>query len=51
MESNLIKCPHCGKDIEVTEVLTHSIRESMRNDMQAELAKKEQDFAATASGT
>ena len=46
MESNLIKCPHCGKDIEVTEVLTHSIRESMRNDMQEELARKEQGFAA-----
>ncbi|MHB9070234.1 MAG: DUF2130 domain-containing protein [Sedimentisphaerales bacterium] len=45
MNKDLIKCPHCGKDIEVTEVLTHSIRESMRIEMQAELAKKEKDFA------
>ncbi|OHB54259.1 MAG: hypothetical protein A2Y12_18495 [Planctomycetes bacterium GWF2_42_9] len=43
--SNIIKCPHCGKDIEVTEVLTHSIRESMKAEVQAELAKKEQAFA------
>ncbi|RPJ75490.1 MAG: DUF2130 domain-containing protein [Alphaproteobacteria bacterium] len=38
---NLIKCPHCGKDIEVTEVLTHSIRESMKIELENELAKKE----------
>ena len=43
--TNLIKCPHCGKDIEVTEALTHSIRESMRNELEGELAKNEKEFA------
>lgn len=42
--ANNIKCPHCGKDIEVTEVLTHSIRESMKIELEGELAKKEADF-------
>jgi hypothetical protein len=45
MADQTIKCPHCGKDIEVTEVLTHSIRESMRNELESELAKNEQEFA------
>lgn len=44
MANNLIKCPHCGRDIEVTEVLTHQIRESMRTELEGELAKKEQEF-------
>lgn len=43
--TNLIKCPNCGKDIEVTEALTHSIRESMRNELEGELVKNEQEFA------
>ena len=43
--ANNIKCPHCGKDIEVTEVLTHSIRQSMKAELQAELSEKEADFA------
>lgn len=46
MTTNLIKCPHCGKDIEVTEVLTHSIRETMKAELEGELAKKEAAFAA-----
>ena len=45
MPDQTIKCPNCGKDIEVTEVLTHSIRESMRNELEGELAKNEQEFA------
>jgi len=45
MLDHTIKCPHCGKDIEVTEVLTHSIRESMKVELQSELAKREADFA------
>lgn len=32
---NLIKCLHYGKGIEVTEVLTHSIRESVLAEVQA----------------
>jgi hypothetical protein len=45
MTSNQIKCPHCGKDIEVSEVLTHSIRESMKAEVEGELARKEAQFA------
>ena len=45
MSNNQIKCPHCGKDIEVTEVLTHSIREGMRGEMERELTRKEQEYA------
>lgn len=46
MNRNLIKCPHCGKNIEVTEVLTHSIREEMKAELEGDLAMKEQDFVA-----
>lgn len=42
---DLIKCPHCGKDIEVTEVLTHQIRASVEAQIGGEFAKKEQAFA------
>ncbi len=45
MPDQVIKCPHCGKDIEVTEVLTHSIRESMKAELDGELAKNKQEFA------
>lgn len=44
--ANLIKCPHCGKDIEVTEVLTHSIREQMRGELSADLSRKETELVA-----
>jgi hypothetical protein len=40
-----IKCPHCGKDIEVTEVLTHQIRASMQAEVEGKLAEREQEFA------
>lgn len=45
MPDHTIKCPHCGKDIEVTEVLTHSIRESMKAELNEELTKNEREFA------
>jgi hypothetical protein len=45
MSEQTIKCPHCGKDIEVTEVLTHQIRASMQAEIEGKLAQREQVFA------
>jgi len=36
-----IKCPHCGEEIEVTETLTHQIKDEMQKEFQKQLEDKE----------
>ena len=38
--SNLILCPHCKKEIELSEALTHQIRESERSAIEKEISEK-----------
>ena len=45
MPDQSLTCPYCGKEIEVTEVLAHSIRQSIEADMQAGMQKKEAELA------
>ena len=44
MTEQTIKCPHCGKDIPLTEALTHQIQEKVRNELEIELREKEQNL-------
>lgn len=43
-----IICPNCKYEIEVTEVLSSQLRDQLRKEYEAELRRKEQDFAAKA---
>ena len=38
--TNLIKCPHCNKEFEPGEALTHQIRESERSAIEKEISEK-----------
>ncbi len=40
-----IDCPHCGKEIPLSEVLTKQIEESIKSEYEALLKRKETDFA------
>lgn len=44
MIEQTIKCPYCKKDILLTEALTHQIQEKVRNELEIELRKKEQNL-------
>lgn len=46
MSNQTIKCPQCGTQIELTEVLTGQIEQSVRVKYEAEAAKKEKELAA-----
>ncbi len=46
MKNQIIKCPNCGIEIELTEVLTDQIEQSIRGKYKAEAAQKEQEITA-----
>ena len=37
---NTIKCKYCGKDIEISEALTHEVQEKIRKDLEREIDEK-----------
>ena len=41
MEEGTITCPHCGQSFELSDALTHQIREHLKTELQAELVKRE----------
>jgi hypothetical protein len=41
MPDHTIICPHCNKEIPLTETLSHQIRESIQNELEAEAQEKE----------
>ena len=41
-----INCPHCGKEIPLSEVLTKQIEENIKSDYETILQKKEDEYAA-----
>ncbi len=44
--TNLIKCPKCGEEIEISEALSHSIREGVEKDLTIKIQKEaEEKFA------
>jgi len=42
MSNEIIKCPQCGYEIPVTEVLTHQIRESLKAELESDIQRREQ---------
>ncbi|MEQ1852351.1 MAG: DUF2130 domain-containing protein [Chthoniobacteraceae bacterium] len=43
MDQGTITCPHCGQSFELSDALTHQIREHLKVELQAELVKREAD--------
>jgi hypothetical protein len=41
MDQGTITCPHCGQSFELSDALTHQIREHLKTELQAELVKRE----------
>jgi len=50
MTNQVIICPHCHKEIPLTEALSHQIKEDLRKEFDAEVKKKEQDLAQKEQG-
>jgi hypothetical protein len=45
MANQTILCPHCKKEIPLTEAISHPIREELQKEFAAEARKKEQEIA------
>jgi hypothetical protein len=50
MMDNIIKCPNCGAEIEVTGALFSQIKDSLKDQMQAEFQEKEGEFRKKLQG-
>ena len=48
MDGQFIKCPYCGKDIELNEALTKPIRDAIRPQIEEEVLKKEKELESKA---
>lgn len=44
MPEQLIACPNCRENCEVCDVLTESIRDQLRRELEGELIKKQEDL-------
>jgi hypothetical protein len=44
MEPNKIVCPNCGTPINVSDVLFHQVQETLKQDFEAQTAKKDKEF-------
>ena len=45
MADQVIICPHCNREIPLTEAISHQIREQLRKEFDTEVKKKEQILA------
>jgi hypothetical protein len=45
MPDQVIICPHCHKEIPLTEAISHQIREQLRKEFDSEIQKKDQEIA------
>lgn len=45
MADQVIICPHCNREIPLTEAISHQIREQLRKEFDAEVKKKEGELA------
>ena len=45
MLDQTIKCPHCGKEIPLTETLSHQIKENLRKEIAEESKEREQELS------
>ena len=44
MAEQIIVCPHCNKEIPLTEAITHKIQEDIRKKFEADSRKREEEF-------
>ena len=44
MANQTITCPHCKKEIPLTEAISHQIREELRKEFETEAKKREQEL-------
>jgi hypothetical protein len=44
MADQVIICPHCNREIPLTEAISHQIREQLRKEFDSEVKKKEQEL-------
>jgi hypothetical protein len=44
MAEQVIICPHCNREIPLTEAISHQIREQLRKEFDSEVKKKEQEL-------
>ena len=44
MADQVIICPHCNKEVPLTEAISHQIREQLRKGFDVEVKKKEQEL-------
>lgn len=44
MTNQTITCPHCKKEIPLTEAISHQIREELRKEFEIEVRKREQEY-------
>ena len=44
MEQGNITCPQCGHSFEISDVLTHQIRDHLKAELQVEVAKREAEM-------
>lgn len=51
MNKNLIKCTHCGKDIEISEALTHKLKEELSSSLEEEYKLKMEKISKEAEET
>lgn len=45
-QSNAVKCPKCGAEINVSEVLMLQIQEQLKEQYDAQIAQKDEEFKA-----
>lgn len=43
-EVSTVKCPNCGAEINVSDVLFHQVQEQLKKDFEAQIAKKDKDY-------
>ena len=46
MEPTTIKCPNCGSPINVSDVLFHQVQDQLKQDFEARIATKDQEYQA-----
>ncbi|MBI1785418.1 DUF2130 domain-containing protein [Candidatus Sumerlaeota bacterium] len=44
MSDQIITCPHCHKEIPLTEALTHGLREAIRDELMADVTRREEQI-------
>jgi len=44
IDSNIINCPRCGEEINVSDILYHQVQDKLSKDYEEKSAKKDEEF-------